>query len=270
MIIICPACDTKFMLSASALGTEGREVRCAKCSHQWHAMPDQKAPEAVTMVEAEDSPAPAPHDDIDESILEALTAAATPPASRPRAQKSLAENPVWKIASACLVLCMLALMLILGREALQPALSPIYSAMGYYPTEDVVLADVNLRELPSRRKKRYEIECTILNNTKETRNVPQLSMQILNESGEVLAEEESFLENTGQPIPKGKSVPCKGLRFENIFSTAHTIVMDAGSPMELSLRSGWDFPSEDDESGEGEDANATEEETPTEEDPQDD
>jgi predicted Zn finger-like uncharacterized protein len=36
MIITCPRCDTHFSVSEAALGTKGRTVRCARCSHKWH------------------------------------------------------------------------------------------------------------------------------------------------------------------------------------------------------------------------------------------
>lgn len=35
MILICPDCSTRYLLSASAIGEEGRNVRCAKCDHEW-------------------------------------------------------------------------------------------------------------------------------------------------------------------------------------------------------------------------------------------
>lgn len=253
MIIICPTCSTKFMLSSSAIGPEGRDVRCAKCGHQWHAHPTPKesAPlelqKEFAVAQEEETAAASPHEDLDEELLAALTAAATPPSASAASVLAGKGNILWMAGAGVFGLLALVLVLMIARDGLQPALAPVYSALGHYTTEGVVLADVNLRELPSRRKQRYEIECNILNSTKALRQVPQLSMQILNESGEVLAEESSFLENTGQPIPAGKSVPCRGLRFENMFSTSHLVVMDMGSPLELSLRSSWDYPEEENE-----------------------
>jgi predicted Zn finger-like uncharacterized protein len=48
MIIACPACATRYVVPDSAIGVEGRTVRCAKCRHSWF----QEGPEV--------DPAPAP------------------------------------------------------------------------------------------------------------------------------------------------------------------------------------------------------------------
>lgn len=39
MIIACPACDTRYAVPDSAIGAEGRTVRCAKCKHSWFQDP---------------------------------------------------------------------------------------------------------------------------------------------------------------------------------------------------------------------------------------
>ena len=39
MIIACPACGTRYVVPDTAIGVEGRTVRCAKCKHSWFQDP---------------------------------------------------------------------------------------------------------------------------------------------------------------------------------------------------------------------------------------
>lgn len=39
MIIQCPACATRYVVPDTAIGVEGRTVRCAKCRHSWFQDP---------------------------------------------------------------------------------------------------------------------------------------------------------------------------------------------------------------------------------------
>lgn len=41
MIIQCPACATRYVVPETAIGVEGRTVRCAKCRHSWFQEPGE-------------------------------------------------------------------------------------------------------------------------------------------------------------------------------------------------------------------------------------
>jgi predicted Zn finger-like uncharacterized protein len=56
MIIACPACATRYVVPDSAIGLDGRTVRCAKCRHSWF----QEGPEAEPRPAPAPAPAPAP------------------------------------------------------------------------------------------------------------------------------------------------------------------------------------------------------------------
>ena len=63
MIIACPACNTRYVVPDSAIGVDGRTVRCAKCKHSWFqegpeiALPERPVPSSPASIP---TPAPAP------------------------------------------------------------------------------------------------------------------------------------------------------------------------------------------------------------------
>lgn len=78
MILICPNCTTRFLLSAFVLGEEGRKVKCSNCAEIWFQLPDldelhqpeqtkpEPIPESVRPV-PQGSSLPVPKDERDEA-----------------------------------------------------------------------------------------------------------------------------------------------------------------------------------------------------------
>lgn len=61
MILECPECRTRYLVPDTAIGAEGRTVRCANCRHSWHQEPDARAAEAIAAAPVQEAaPSPTP------------------------------------------------------------------------------------------------------------------------------------------------------------------------------------------------------------------
>lgn len=56
MLIVCPSCASEYSLTADALGSSGRTLRCASCRTTWQVRPDGSARNDAPLVEGRANP----------------------------------------------------------------------------------------------------------------------------------------------------------------------------------------------------------------------
>ena len=81
MIIACPACATRYVVPDSAIGIEGRTVRCAKCRHSWFQDGPELAVLPPPLVAEPEAAAPVPPPPV--AVEEAADPAAAAPVAAP-------------------------------------------------------------------------------------------------------------------------------------------------------------------------------------------
>lgn len=97
MIIACPACATRYVIPDSAIGVDGRTVRCAKCRHSWFqdgpALPE-RAPAPVpppTQAPAQPSAQAVPTPAAPQHVVPTQPAKPYPPVAAPAAPEPVAD-----------------------------------------------------------------------------------------------------------------------------------------------------------------------------------
>ncbi len=210
MIVVCPQCNTRYLVDPRALGAGGRRVRCAQCSHTWHHKPPPEALAELETVALPPAPEPAPR--------------VEPEFDRP----ALAEEPEHRIQLPALAqprrrpwvaVGWLVLLAVVGvgaggavweRDAVIRAGPPsarLYALVGLAVPQpgDVRKVTAQARRDEENGVPRLVIEGEVANISPEAQSVPKLKVE-LTDAGNRVVQSWSFDVSTERLLP-GASVP---------------------------------------------------------------
>jgi predicted Zn finger-like uncharacterized protein len=190
MILTCPSCNTRYIVDPQQLGIMGRMVRCANCSHAWHAEPPTDMPKPVEldemMGELPPDPAAGPvygsfASDVPRPIPPGSNLPAFP---EPRPRAGLG----WPLL--LLVILVGAVGLVGGRNEIVrwwPPAARLYDTVGLpldVPWEGLDLR--NVTTVPQNDNGTLIVEGTVVNTSSKPRHIPELKAVMTSAAQQVL------------------------------------------------------------------------------------
>ena len=203
MKLVCPSCESGFLVEATALGPSGRKVRCGRCGNSWLALPveaDTERTPAAPRTRSADRPdrsadsAPGPSDtlrkpaEIDETRRRSRSARRMP-GSAPARAASLGGWALFVLVAAALVVGV-----VVGRQQIMawaPDTELLYALVGLAdeaPIPELPSVQLRLQEVTSDRRQvngmsELVIEGQIFNPTDEPQDVPPLVATLMDPTG---------------------------------------------------------------------------------------
>lgn len=199
MILECSQCRTRYLVPDSAIGAEGRTVRCASCKHSWFQAPEildlatraspgdgKPAPRAARPVPSYPAAAPEPKVFRDDASVAAPAPGYDPFAAEPPFKPR--RNPAKRWTAAAIVA---GLSMLLGTGAILYTGAPgIAAQLGLGigdPETPLRFADKTVeRRTPPGGGELFAVSGKVVNPTGDKQHVPDIRLELKDAQGKLL------------------------------------------------------------------------------------
>ena len=215
MILQCKNCNARYLVPEYAIGTEGRTVRCARCSHEWFEDP---LPSAEPILSSGNT------SDLD-TMIENINATVKP---LPEGSNLPVRRSNTPLALKAMVVMFIVLTTALGLFMTMPKLFVIA------PSKGLVLADIKIQKHTDDKINTVEITGNILNSSDDVLKIPKIRVILLDGADNPLQSWE--FKSNGEALKPTDTMPFSTGDLNMKFSIAKRFVIDMGTPIELALR----------------------------------
>lgn len=229
MILTCPNCSTQFSVPDTALGAQGRKVKCSRCAHTWFQRPEAPPPSVqdFPIIETENGQptvsAPSPVEEMPRPPRPAPVVKIEPPKQ---------AGAGLKIAVIILGL----LMLTSGALAALPHLKQpqLLTNLGLGETKHYAMQTIGMKVTPTgNRKQTLAFVGEVVNTSNKTLPSPVVTIILIDKFG-------SQMSALPYAFPVANIEAGKSLTFEpkinNIPDTLGLVVLELGNSAEQLLR----------------------------------
>jgi hypothetical protein len=210
----------------SAVGPDGRTVRCANCGYSWFqgGVELPVPPPLVTPATPKFEP-------------ESIFPGATP--NLPAIIRSVPVPRLLRIATIFLFAIALCLSPLAFRKTIlnaHPELGFLFGRLGIYYTGGVALADIALVKTPLEGKGVHVVlHCSVINESSGSRTMPGIIVTPLDADGNILSKSAS-LTQAGTNLTAGMVQPCKPYAFDLTDDSVDRLRVDLADPFDNRLR----------------------------------